>query len=119
MGNRDQQEDLQNRRGFQDEGWQDDQGMLHWTQEEGSYSEKVSSDPHQEEGHGGRQPQVYRHHLQLRSRKVPDPRREGRLHGTPQEGQEGLNLFVVVIQMPPTTSTVVSILLHHPYHPEM
>ena len=84
--------------------------MLHWTQEEGSDSAKVSPDPYQEEGHGGCQPQVYRHHLQVRSRKVPDPRREGRLHGSPQEGQEGLNVFVVVIQMPLTTSTVVSIL---------
>merc|ERR1712063_155151 len=76
----------------------------------GTDYEKVSSDPYQEEGHGGCQPQVYRHHLQVRSRKVPDPRREGRLHGPPQEGQEGLNVFVVVIQMPLTTSTVVSIL---------
>ena len=84
--------------------------MLHRTQEEGSDSEKVSSDPYQEEGLGGCQPQVYRHNLQVRSRKVPDPRREGCLHGPPQEGQEGLNVFVVVIQMPLTTSTVVSIL---------
>ena len=72
-------------------------GMLHWTQEEGSDPEEVSSDPHQEEGSRGRQPQVHRHHLQVRSRKVPDPRREGCLHGPPQEGQEGLNIIVVVI----------------------
>ena len=70
-------------------------GVLHWTQEEAADSAQVSADPHQEEGSGEDQPQVHRHHLQVWSRKVPDPRREGRLHGTPQEGQERLKHFVI------------------------
>ena len=68
-------------------------GMLHWTQEESVDPEKVSADPHQEEGPGAHQPQVHRHDLQVRSRKVPDPRREGRVHGTSEEGQEGVDLL--------------------------
>merc|ERR1712088_642569 len=51
--------------------------------------------PHYEEGSGEDQPQVHRHHLQVWSRTLPDPRREGRLHGTSQEGQERLNYFVI------------------------
>ena len=78
-------------------------GMLHWTQEESVDPEKVSADPHQEEGPGAHQPQVHRHDLQVRSRKVPDPRREGRFHGTSQERQEGINptISIVLCYTPP------------------
>merc|ERR1712029_578484 len=81
------------------------QGMLHWTQEESVDPEKVSADPHQEEGPGAHQPQVHRHDLQVRSRKVPDSRREGRFHGTSQERQEGINLTISIVlcYMPPMT----------------
>merc|ERR1711963_332214 len=81
------------------------QGMLYWTQEESVDPEKVSADPHQEEGPGAHQPQVHRHDLQVRSRKVPDPRREGRFHGTSQERQEGINptISIVLSFTPPMT----------------
>ena len=80
-------------------------GMLHWTQEESVDPEKVPADPHQEEGPGAHQPQVHRHDLQVRSRKVPDPRREGRFHGTSQERQEGINptISIVLCYTPPMT----------------
>ena len=70
-------------------------GLLHRTQEKGPDPAKESVDPHQEESSGEDQPQVHRHHLQVWSRKVPDPRREGRFHGTSQEGQEGLENSVI------------------------
>ena len=57
----------------------------------------------QEGGSLGRKPQVHRYHLQVQSRKVPDPRQEGCLHGTPQEGQKG---YCSCHPLPLTTSTM-------------
>merc|ERR1712037_551660 len=54
-------------------GLHHDQGLLHWAQEANSYPEEVSPHPHQEEGSREDQPQVHRHQLQVRPRKVPDP----------------------------------------------
>merc|ERR1712198_55673 len=65
-------------------------GRLHWTQEEGAHSQKVPAHPHQEKVHGEGQPQVHRHQLQVRPRSLPDSPGQDRLHGTAQEGQEGL-----------------------------
>merc|ERR1712058_44133 len=67
--------------------------MLHLSQEEGAHIEEVLVDPHQEESLGGGQPQVYRHHLQVWSWKIPDPPREGCFHGSSQEGQERLEFL--------------------------
>ena len=33
-------------------------------------------------------PQVHRYQLQVRTRSLPDPRGQGQLHGTPQEGPQ-------------------------------
>ena len=66
------------------------EGLLHWTQEEDPHPEEVSPHAHQEEGSWEDQPQVHRHQLQVRPRKVPDPPRQGRLHGSPQEGPQGV-----------------------------
>ena len=66
------------------------EGLLHWTQEEDPHPEEVSPHPHQEEGSWEDQPQVHRHQLQVRPRKVPDPPGQGRLHGSPQEGPQGV-----------------------------
>ena len=62
--------------------------MLHWTQEESLDPEKVPADPHQEEGPGEDQPEVYRHNVQVWSWTVPDSSGEGRLPRSSQEGQE-------------------------------
>ena len=67
-------------------------GMLHRTQEEDPDPEEVPADPHQEEGSGEAQPHVQRHQLQVRTRKVPDPPVQGRLHRTPQEGTQGVEV---------------------------
>merc|ERR1719362_332238 len=64
--------------------------LLHWAQEANSYPEEVSPHPHQEEGSREDQPQVHRHQLQVRPRKVPDPPGQGCLHGPPQEGPQGV-----------------------------
>lgn len=46
----------------------------------------VLAGAHQEIGVGEDQPQVHRHQLQIRTRPLPDRRRQGLLHGTTQEG---------------------------------
>merc|ERR1712107_42564 len=60
---------------------------------------------HTKKGPGAHQLEVHRHDLQVRSRKVPDPRREGRFHGTSQERQEGINptISIVLCYTPPMT----------------
>uniref|UniRef100_A0A8D8TB85 Uncharacterized protein n=1 Tax=Cacopsylla melanoneura TaxID=428564 RepID=A0A8D8TB85_9HEMI len=60
--------------------------MLHGTQEESHHTQKVT--PHSLEACRPRkdQPQVHRYFGQVRSRSVPDARRQARVHGIPQEG---------------------------------
>merc|ERR1712048_811623 len=64
-----------------------DQGMLHWTKEEGFDLAQVSAGPHEEGCLGGYQAEVHRYLFQDGSRSLPDQGRQEPLHGTPQEGQ--------------------------------
>ena len=64
--------------------------MLHWTKKEGVDIEKESPCAHQEVSFGEDQSEIYRYKLQVWSRKIPDSTGQGCLHGTPQEGQEGI-----------------------------
>ena len=50
----------------------------------------VPAGSHEETGAGEDLAQVHRHQQQVRSRSVPDPPGQGVLHGSPQEGQEGV-----------------------------
>merc|ERR1719374_89349 len=63
-------------------------GRLHRPQEEAPHPQEDPEDSDQEEVHREGLPQVHRHQLQVRPRSLPDARRQGQLHGAPQEGPQ-------------------------------
>merc|ERR1719300_1039157 len=58
------------------------------------HPQEISDYPDRQAVHREGVSQVHRHLLQVRPRTLPDPGRQGRLHGTPQEGQEGVDVHV-------------------------
>merc|ERR1712226_1303551 len=48
---------------------------------------------HTKKGSGEDQPEVHRYFVQVRTRKIPDPARQGLLHGSSQEGPQGVDCY--------------------------